>query len=209
MTTSPARILYVCSAARCGSTLTDMFLGGHPQVASTGELSLIGKTLAQLIAAGVDWLTQSTVLEQAPSNRLALYDAIAGAWGRTPAVDTSERMHESAALARRRTKRVSILRATRDVRATNLSRRDSVHSGAERIAGRHDGYQRRALPLDSRLVPEQWMRMRYGDLAAGLAGQHIHIDERWCKEMIDARREYVQSHGAAMNRRLGYEDEAR
>lgn len=40
------RVLYVCSAARCGSTLTDMFVGGHSQVASLGELNFLGKALS-------------------------------------------------------------------------------------------------------------------------------------------------------------------
>lgn len=39
-------ILYVCSAARSGSTLTDMFLGGHSQVASLGELGFLNKDLS-------------------------------------------------------------------------------------------------------------------------------------------------------------------
>jgi hypothetical protein len=42
---SNPRILYVCSAARCGSTVLDMFLGGHPKATSLGELNLIGKAL--------------------------------------------------------------------------------------------------------------------------------------------------------------------
>lgn len=37
----PPKILYVCSAARCGSTVTDMFFGGHPQAASLGELNFL------------------------------------------------------------------------------------------------------------------------------------------------------------------------
>lgn len=39
------RVLYICSAARCGSTVTDMFLGGHPQVASLGEANFLGKAI--------------------------------------------------------------------------------------------------------------------------------------------------------------------
>jgi hypothetical protein len=39
------KVLYVCSAARCGSTLTDMFLGGHPKVASLGEVNFLAKTI--------------------------------------------------------------------------------------------------------------------------------------------------------------------
>lgn len=41
----PPRLVYVCSAARCGSTVLDMFLGGHPSVASLGELNFLGKAL--------------------------------------------------------------------------------------------------------------------------------------------------------------------
>ena len=37
---------YICSAARCGSTITDMFLGGHSKVASLGELNLLGKAIS-------------------------------------------------------------------------------------------------------------------------------------------------------------------
>lgn len=40
------RVLYICSAARCGSTLTDMFMGGHSQVASLGEINLLGKAIS-------------------------------------------------------------------------------------------------------------------------------------------------------------------
>lgn len=39
------RLVYVCSAARCGSTVLDMFLGSHPQVASLGEINLVGKAM--------------------------------------------------------------------------------------------------------------------------------------------------------------------
>lgn len=39
------RILYICSAARCGSTITDMLLGGHPDVASLGEVNQLGKSI--------------------------------------------------------------------------------------------------------------------------------------------------------------------
>jgi hypothetical protein len=39
------KVLYVCSAARCGSTLTDMFLGGHPQAASLGEANFLAKVI--------------------------------------------------------------------------------------------------------------------------------------------------------------------
>ena len=34
-------VLYICSAARSGSTLTDMFIGGHSQTASLGEINLL------------------------------------------------------------------------------------------------------------------------------------------------------------------------
>ncbi|MEH6528653.1 MAG: sulfotransferase [Porticoccus sp.] len=40
------RALYVCSAARCGSTFTDMFLGGHSKAASLGEVNFLGKAVA-------------------------------------------------------------------------------------------------------------------------------------------------------------------
>lgn len=39
------KVLYVCSAARCGSTLTDMFLGGHPRAASLGEANFLAKVI--------------------------------------------------------------------------------------------------------------------------------------------------------------------
>ena len=39
------QVLYICSAARSGSTLTDMFLGGHSQTASLGEINLLGNAL--------------------------------------------------------------------------------------------------------------------------------------------------------------------
>jgi hypothetical protein len=39
------KVLYVCSAARCGSTLTDMFLGGHPAAASLGEANFLAKVI--------------------------------------------------------------------------------------------------------------------------------------------------------------------
>ena len=38
-------VLYICSAARCGSTITDMFLGGHSRVASLGEINFLGKAV--------------------------------------------------------------------------------------------------------------------------------------------------------------------
>ncbi|WP_157268370.1 sulfotransferase [Azohydromonas aeria] len=39
------KVLYVCSAARCGSTLTDMFLGGHPRATSLGESNFLAKAI--------------------------------------------------------------------------------------------------------------------------------------------------------------------
>lgn len=41
------RAVYICSAARCGSTFTDMFLGGHSRAASLGEINFLGKEIAQ------------------------------------------------------------------------------------------------------------------------------------------------------------------
>lgn len=40
------RVIYVCAAARSGSTLSDMFLGSHSQVASLGELNFLGKAIS-------------------------------------------------------------------------------------------------------------------------------------------------------------------
>ena len=40
------KVLYICSSSRCGSTITDMILGSQPGAFSTGELNLIGKSLA-------------------------------------------------------------------------------------------------------------------------------------------------------------------
>jgi hypothetical protein len=40
------RTVYICSAGRSGSTLTDMFLGGHSQAASLGEVNHLGKAVA-------------------------------------------------------------------------------------------------------------------------------------------------------------------
>ncbi|HKY02824.1 MAG TPA: sulfotransferase [Burkholderiales bacterium] len=37
---------FICSAARSGSTLLDMLLGGHPRAVSLGEFSFLGKALA-------------------------------------------------------------------------------------------------------------------------------------------------------------------
>lgn len=42
---SGPRVLYICSAARCGSTVTDMFLGGHSRIASLGEANFLGKAI--------------------------------------------------------------------------------------------------------------------------------------------------------------------
>lgn len=49
------QVLYVCSAARCGSTILDMFLGGHPQATSLGEINLFNKALKlrQMCTCGV------------------------------------------------------------------------------------------------------------------------------------------------------------
>lgn len=38
-------VVYICSASRCGSTVFDMFMGSHPEVASLGELNMLGKAL--------------------------------------------------------------------------------------------------------------------------------------------------------------------
>ncbi|WP_205012710.1 sulfotransferase [Nitrosomonas sp. JL21] len=43
--TNDFQILYICSAARSGSTLTDMFMGGHSQAASLGEINLLNKAI--------------------------------------------------------------------------------------------------------------------------------------------------------------------
>ncbi len=40
------RVLYICSTARSGSTLTDMFMGGHSQVASLGQINVLGKSIS-------------------------------------------------------------------------------------------------------------------------------------------------------------------
>lgn len=40
------RFVYICAPARSGSTILDMFLGGHPRIRSLGELNMIGKALA-------------------------------------------------------------------------------------------------------------------------------------------------------------------
>jgi hypothetical protein len=37
---------FICSAARSGSTLLDMLIGGHPRAVSLGEFSFLGKALA-------------------------------------------------------------------------------------------------------------------------------------------------------------------
>ena len=39
------RVLYICSAARCGSTLTDMFIGGHSQATSLGEINFLERAI--------------------------------------------------------------------------------------------------------------------------------------------------------------------
>jgi hypothetical protein len=39
-------VLYICSAARSGSTLTDMFIGGHSQAASLGEINFLSKAIS-------------------------------------------------------------------------------------------------------------------------------------------------------------------
>lgn len=44
--TAEPTIVYVCAAARSGSTLLDMFLGGHPEATSLGELNFLGKAIA-------------------------------------------------------------------------------------------------------------------------------------------------------------------
>ncbi len=41
------KYVYVCSAARSGSTITDLLLGGHSKVASLGELVFLGKAITQ------------------------------------------------------------------------------------------------------------------------------------------------------------------
>lgn len=42
---STPRIIYVCSAARCGSTVTDMLLGSHQRIASLGEANFLSKAV--------------------------------------------------------------------------------------------------------------------------------------------------------------------
>lgn len=61
-TASTPQVLYVCSAARCGSTVLDMFLGGHPDATSLGEVNLVGKALklGQMCTCGA-------VLRQCPA----------------------------------------------------------------------------------------------------------------------------------------------
>lgn len=66
--TSPT-LVYVCSAARSGSTLTDMYLGGHSRVASLGELNFVGKA----IRLGQDCTCGSKVKDCAAWNQV--YDA--------------------------------------------------------------------------------------------------------------------------------------
>jgi hypothetical protein len=56
-TTGPDwRTVFICSAGRSGSTLTDMFLGGHSQAASLGEVNHLGKAVAlrQACACGTE-----------------------------------------------------------------------------------------------------------------------------------------------------------
>jgi sulfotransferase family protein len=50
------RALYICSAAHCGSTFTDMFIGGHSQAASLGEVNFLGRAIAlrQKCSCGMD-----------------------------------------------------------------------------------------------------------------------------------------------------------
>ncbi len=40
------RVLYICSSGRSGSTFTDMFMGGHSQVASLGQINVVGKAIS-------------------------------------------------------------------------------------------------------------------------------------------------------------------
>lgn len=40
------RVLYICSASRSGSTLTDMFMGGHSQSTSLGEVNRLNKIIS-------------------------------------------------------------------------------------------------------------------------------------------------------------------
>lgn len=91
------KVLYVCSAARCGSTLTDMFLGGHSQAASLGEANFLAKVIRLGERCSCGALVRDCRHWQAVYERLArwgfdlqrpyrfrLWDAVA--WGN---VDTS------------------------------------------------------------------------------------------------------------------------
>ncbi len=40
------RVLYIFSSGRSGSTLTDMFMGGHSQIASLGQINILGKVIS-------------------------------------------------------------------------------------------------------------------------------------------------------------------
>lgn len=40
-----SKLIYICSGARCGSTITDMFLGGHSAIASLGEVNFLGNAI--------------------------------------------------------------------------------------------------------------------------------------------------------------------
>ena len=45
MKTIQARYCFILSAARSGSTFSDILLGGHPEIASLGELSYLSSLL--------------------------------------------------------------------------------------------------------------------------------------------------------------------
>ncbi len=51
---SEVKQVFICSAPRSGSTFLDMLLGGHPDIASLGEVSFLGKvlTLGELCGCG-------------------------------------------------------------------------------------------------------------------------------------------------------------
>lgn len=46
MSATPVMHCFICSAARSGSTLLDMLIGGHPRAVSLGEFSFLGKALS-------------------------------------------------------------------------------------------------------------------------------------------------------------------
>lgn len=69
------QVVYVCSAARCGSTFTDMFLGGHSRIASLGEVNF----LQQVLRLG-QRCTCGAVLLECPVWREVLND-LAQRWG--------------------------------------------------------------------------------------------------------------------------------